>query len=171
MALAWFICGYTISANPKDGRMNIRTCAMDQFTPQIIAQDGGNWSEVEVLGSYALCKVSASTTTITAIGNTNGFYKVTDHAVLTDSLSDLTTPQRNAIQTRMLAMGYTQAEINATMGSTITLWRQKTFTVLLNFCAQRRVAPRFDTATSQIVFDGPFIPCAKTVAKVDTEVT
>jgi hypothetical protein len=89
--------------------------------------------------------------------------------VLADILSDLTTAQRTAIQNKILAMGYTQAEINAVMGSTLALWRQKALRVLFNFIAQRRLEERFDINLQQIVLDGPYISC-RSVTVVDAEV-
>lgn len=167
MAIGWFICGYDIQAG---GKGNVRECAMNRHNALIFG-DGGNWSNVEVLGGVALVKVRASASTLTTVSGTTGFSRLTNHALITDSLSDLTVAQRNAITTRILAMGYTQAELDTTMGNTLALWRQKSFETLLQFIAGRRVKSRFDFDTHQFVFDGPFIPCGKTVAMLDSEVT
>lgn len=164
MAYAWFICQYKIQPN----RPNVRFCAMNDFNALITA-DSGSWSESEILGGYAVVKVKANAGTLTTIGATANFYRITNHFVLADSLADLTTGQRTAISTRLLAMGYTQAEINAAMGSTLALWRQKTFVTLLNFMAQRRLKPRWDEPTQQIILDGEFQSC-KLVTQVDIEV-
>jgi hypothetical protein len=170
MALAWFICQYRNSIiTDYKGTRGARVCTMDDFTPQIRA-DGGAWAESEVLGNYAIVKVRANAATLTTIGATAGFNRITNHWLLTDILADLTTTQRNAVQTRILAMGYTQAEINAVMGNTLALWRQKTFLTLLNFVAQRRLIPHWDAINLQIVFDGAFVPC-KSISQLNTEVT
>lgn len=164
MAIGWFICEYKIVTN----RPNFRYCAMDDFTATIRAE-GGAWAESEVLGGYAIVKVRANVDTLTTIGGTTGFYRITNHWLLSDILSDLTTTQRNAINTRLLAMGYTQAEIDAVMGANLSAWRGKTFLQLLNFAAQRRLTPRFDTNLQQIVLDGALVtPTLITV--VDSQV-
>ena len=159
MALAWFICGYKVEAG-LGGLMNSRYCAMNDFTPQINV-DGGTWSESEILGGYAVVKVRANAATLTIIGATTGYYRIQNHWLLTDTLTDLNTTQRNAITTRILAMGYTQAELNAIMGSTLALWRQKTLATLLRFMA--------DDAQQQIVLDGALVAC-KPIDWVNTEV-
>jgi hypothetical protein len=165
MALAWFICQYKI----KTGNWRpVRYCAMDDFTAQINA-DGGSWAESEVLGGYALVKVRANTTTLTTIGGTTNFQRIPNWVNLSDILSTLTTAQRTAIQNRILAMGYTQAEINAVMGNNLTAWRTRTLRQLLNFIAQRRLKPRWDSETQQIVLDGVLVAC-KPIASVDAEV-
>jgi hypothetical protein len=145
MAYAWFICGFKQWFRP-----NSRICTMNDFTAQINA-DGGAWSASEILGGYALVKVRANANTLTTIAGTTGFQ------------------QRTAIKNKILAMGYTQAEINAVMGSTLALWRQKALRVLFNFIAQRRLEERFDINLQQIVLDGPYISC-RSVTVVDAEV-
>jgi hypothetical protein len=146
----------------------MRYCAMDDFTPQIVA-DGGKWAESEVLGGYAVVKVSAASTTLTTIGGTTNFYRITNHIVLSDTLSDLTTTQRNAITTRVLAMGYTQAELDAVMGNTLALWRLKNFLTLLNFIAQRKLTPRWNATNQMIVLDGILQSC-EPITGVDAKV-
>ncbi len=165
MAYAWFICGY----KTRPYRPNMRYCAMDDFTAQINA-DGGAWSESEVLGGYALVKVRAGATTLTTIGGTAGFHRIQNHWILSDLLSDLTTAQRTAINSRLLAMGYTQAEIDAVMGSNLAAWRTKTLLQLLNFAAQRRLKPRWDAVLQQIVLDGENVT-PKYITVVDSEVS
>ena len=166
MALAWFVVPYK-RRDIEPGRPG-RYCAMDDFTVTIHA-DAGAWTETEVLGNVALVKVRASATILATIASTTGFYRVTNHWLLSDSLADLTTTQRNAIQTRLLAMGYTQAEINAVMGSTLALWRQMAFGVLLNLIATRRLKPRYDTSTDTIICDGPIQP-VRSIVSVDSEI-
>ena len=166
MAIAWFIASYkrrdTGLGHPG------RYCAMDDFTQTILA-GGGVWSETEVLGDQALVKVLATDSTLTTIAGTTGFYRVTNRWLLSDSLADLTAVQRNAIQTRILAMGYTQAEIDAVMGDTLALWRQKTFATLLGLIATRRRKPRYDSASDAIILDGNVQVC-RSVESVDAEV-
>lgn len=164
MAYAWFICGYKLKPN----RPHMRYCAMDDFTAQIQA-DGGSWAESEVLGGYAVVKVRANAGTLTTIAGAAGFQRIPTHWVLTDTWSDLTSAQRTAIQNKALALGYTQAEIDAVMGNTLALWRQKTLGQLLRFIAQRRLLARWDDVQGQIVLDGEAVAC-EPIANVDIKV-
>ena len=166
MAVAWFICSYNVI---PDAVRHKRYCAMDDFTAQIVA-DGGAWAESEVLGNYAIVKVRASADTLTTIAGTTGFQRIPNHVNLNDTWSDLTAAQRTAIQNRVLAMGYTQAEINAALGSTLAQWRTITLGDLLRFITRRRLKPRWDAALSQIVLDGDVREC-RPIADVDNEVT
>lgn len=165
MAYGWFLCGF----KTRTFRPNVRYCAMDDFTPTINA-DGGAWGMSEALGGNALVKVRANDATLATIAGTAGFFRVTNKFVLSDSLADLTNAQRNAVNNRLLAMGYTQQEIDAVMGSTLAEWRQKTFLTLLNFICQRRLTPRWDDVLQQIVLDGAAVPC-EPPSKVDAEVS
>lgn len=136
MAYGWFICPMqTVDGGPPFP-LRLR-CAMDDFTPQINAE-GGKWAYTDVLGNVALVKVRASDTLLTTIGGTQGFIRITNKFVLSDTLADLTAVQRNAIQNRLLVMGYTQTEINAAMGSTLAQWQTHTFLDLLNLIAAKR---------------------------------
>jgi uncharacterized membrane protein (UPF0136 family) len=164
MATAWFVCEYKIRPDVRP----IRYCAMDDFTSTIEA-DGGAWSESEVLGGYAVVKVRAAAATLTSIGGTVGYYRIPSFTHLTDVLTGLTAGQRTAIQNRILAMGYTQAEIDAAMGNTLALWRQKVLSTLLRFIAQRRLSPRWDSIQQQFVLDGALRDC-KPIDAVNTEV-
>lgn len=165
MAIAWFICGYKI----RTGTRPVRYCAMDNFTASIEA-DGGAWSESEILGSYAVVKARAAAATLTSIGGTTGYYRIPSFTVLADALTGLTASQRTAIQSRILAMGYTQGEIDAAMGNTLALWRQKTLSVLLRFIAQRRLESRWDSVQQQFVLSGALQDC-KPIDQVNAEVT
>ncbi len=164
MAIAWFICGYKVDMSGKPRRY----CAMDDFTAQIYPENGA-WSESEVLGGYAVVKVRASDATLTTIAGTTGFQRIPTFIGLTDVMTSLTTAQRTAIEDKVLAMGYTQAEIDAVMGGTLGLWRQKDLGILLRFIAQRRLVPRWDDIQQQIVLDGAAVAC-RPIADVDVAV-
>lgn len=119
------------------GGNQYRYCAMDDFTAQIRA-DGGDWSEVEHLGNAALVKVRASDATLAAIGATAGFFAIPARFFrLEDSFSDLTNGERNQITNAVLSLGYTQAELDAAMGTTLNQWRAKTLDDLLSIVASR----------------------------------
>jgi hypothetical protein len=83
--------------------------------------------------------------------------RVLNRWTLTDVLTNLTTAQRNAIQNKLLSMGYTQAEINAAMGTNLAAWRTHTLADLLHLVATRRLKPRYDRANDLIVLDGDVV--------------
>ncbi len=161
MATAWFICPYKRKLNYPSP---LRYCAMDDFTPQIHGE-GGRWSETEVLGGYAIVKARASDALLTTIAGTAGFQRL-PVALLTEPLSSLTGAQRTAIRNRILAMGYTDAEITTALGANIG---QRTLGQVLRFAASRRLKPRYDAIQDVIVCDGPVQSC-RLIDDVDREV-
>lgn len=165
MPIAWFICGY----KRKDRQMGsmvrrCRYCQMDDFTSQIVS-DGGSWSEAEVLGGYAVVKVSASDSTLSTIAGTAGFQRLPKN-LLTSSLSDLTTAQKNAIRNKLEDMGYSLSEIKDALGTDIG---SKTLADVLRFAAKRRLKPRYDAETDAIVCDGAEQP-VRSIDDVDRSV-
>lgn len=156
MAVGWFLAPY--KRRDLDPGIPMRYCAVDDFNAQI-RTDGGTWSESEALGNLAVVKVNASDATLALIAGTAGFLSIPRRwARLVDSLTSMTNGERNLIQNRLLSMGYTQAEINAAMGASLALWRTKTLQDLLALACSRRLKPRYDTATDQIILDGPVQP-------------
>lgn len=165
MPLAWYAAPYKRRDDTTPGRY----CAMDDFTTQILA-DGGNWTETEILGDHAIVKVRASDATLALIDAANGFFGVPKRWTdLTSSLATMTNGERNQISALVLSLGYTQAELDAAMGSTLALWRQKTLKTLLDFMATRRLQPRYNQPTDTIVCDGPLQP-VRSVESVDAQV-
>lgn len=148
MALAWFVVPYA-RRNPGQVPPK-RYCAIDDFTAQIRA-DGGDWSEIEILGSAAIVKVRASAGTLTTIGGAAGFLRFPNHVNLSDTLGDLTANQRQAIINEALSLGYSQAEIDAALPAN---WQAVTLRQVLNFFRTRRLRPRYVAATDAIVCDG-----------------
>lgn len=136
---------------------------MNDFNTQIFG-DGGAWEEIEVGANFALVKVSASATTLSTIANT--FIRI-PVSQLDTSLSLLTNAQKNTIKNKILEMGYTSQEITNALGSNMGT---KTLRELLRFIATRRVKPRFDSVSKQIVFDGEVVIPGKTVEEVDGRV-
>ena len=159
MAIAWFVTNY----NRRNGFFPTRYCAMDDFTAQIEA-DGGDWTETEVLGGYAIVKVRASAETLTTIAGTAGFYRIPT-AALDSTLASLTNAQRTAIRNRVEAMGYTTEEITAAFPNL----RNATLRQVLRFAAGRRRKPRYDAVSDAIVLDGEVQSC-RSIEDVDAEV-
>ncbi len=138
---------------------------MDDFTVQILA-DGGTWDETEILGDKALVKVRALAATLATISGAAGFFTIpTRFFRLEDSFVDLTNGERNQITSAILSLGYTQAELDAAMGTTLTQWRARTLGDLLRMAATRRLKPRYNAGTDTIILDGPVQP-VKPVALV-----
>ena len=168
MAVAWFVCGYVRRVDAEGAPIvpPERYCAMDDYT-DIIAADGGAWSETEVLGGYALVKVRATEDTLTIIAGVTGILRIPRVWDLSTTLATLSTAQRTAIRNKILAMGYTEAEITAALGTNIA---QRTLGQVLRFAAQRRLKPRWDVANDLIVLDGAYESC-RSVDSVDAEVS
>jgi len=146
MAVAWFFAPY----KRRDfGTLRTRYCSMDDFTVQIKA-DGGNWSESECLGNHAIVKVRANQATLDTINATPGMLRI-PLALLDDQLSSLSAVQRTAIRTRLEALGYTLAEIQAAIPDLANA----TLRDVLRFALTRRLKPRYDSGTDSIVLDGP----------------
>lgn len=166
MPVAWFICKYKRRPVPPGGWWKlIRYCAMDDFTSQINA-DGGRWSETEILNGYAIVKVKASDTTLDTIAGTSGFQRLPKN-LLTASLSDLTTAQKNAIRNKLEEIGYSLTEIKDALGNDLG---SKTLADVLRFAARRRLKHRLDEATDTVIYDGPE-QSVKPIDTVDESVT
>lgn len=164
--MAWFICPMKQRPDPNGFVIPLRYCGMDDFTPLIITQDGGDWSESEVLGGYAVVKVRASAATLSTIAGTAGFQRI-PRDLLDDPLSSLSTAQRRAVKDKLNEMGYTDAEISAALGN-INL-NLVTLGQVLRFAASRRLKPRWDEGNQVISLDGAFQAC-RPIAEVDAAV-
>jgi hypothetical protein len=166
--MAWFLCPYrrridleAVNSAPE------RYCAMNDFTA-LIAADGGRWAEAECLGNHAVVKVTgASLATLASIAAESGFTRLPKDA-LDLSLADLSAAQRNAITSKLEALGYTQAEWRAALGNNIG---QRTLRDVLRFALTRRhkwTSPYFD-GSGNIVLSGPVQAC-RPVENVDQAV-
>jgi hypothetical protein len=158
MAVGWFIAPYVRRASPFGV---IRYVVVNDLTPAIRA-DGGGWSETEVLGQAAVVKVRASAATLTAVAALSGVDRI-PVAALDDPLSSLSNAQKNAIRSRVQALGYTLAELNAALPGDLGSF---TLRQLLTFIAQRRRKVRYDAGTDTIIDDGAVQP-VRSLASVD----
>lgn len=157
MPVAWFICPYK-RRNPGQVPPE-RYCAMDDFSAQIFA-DGGNWDETEILGDAAIVKVRANAGTLTTINAAAGFIRIPNHVDLNDTLGDLTAGQRTAILGKLLALGYSQNEIDAALPAN---WQNVTLGQVLRFAARRRLKPKYNVATDTIEFDANSVQPVKSI--------
>ena len=168
MPVGWFLAPYKRRDRGTPGQPGFiarRYCAMDDFTAQVFGE-GGFWSETEVLGDHAIVKVRASSSTLQMIAQTAGFRRFPKDR-LDDPLSSLTNTQKTALRNLIESLGYPRAEWQQDLGTdlgAITL-RQ-----VLQFIRKRRRDPRWDDATSTIVFDGQVCECTP-LETVDAAVT
>jgi hypothetical protein len=149
MPIAWFICPYK-RREGWPGLVPARYCAMDDFTPQIIV-DKGAWAESEVLGDRAVVKVRASDATLAVIEAEPGFARLPKSG-LSESLSDRTPGEKQALADLLVAGGYSAKEVREGLGANLG---GRTLGDILRFAAQRRLKPRYDAAKDAIVLDGP----------------
>lgn len=163
--IAWFIVPYKRKLPASVYGPRARYCAMDDFTSQIFV-NGGRWSESEVLGGFAIVKVSASLAVVNAIDATVGFVRI-PVAALDDPLSTLSAAKKIQIRDKVLEMGYTPAEVTADLGIDLG---SKTLRELLVFITKRRRLSRYDDINDLIIMDGPLMPC-KPIAQLDNEVS
>ncbi len=144
--VAWFLNPYK---RDVDAPHPTRYPAIDDFA-DVIHADGGNYATTEVLGDYALSKVEAHPATLVALDNQPGFVGI-PAARLNDPLSSLTAAQKTRIRNQVLALGYTAQEIQDRVGGDLGA---VTLGQLLRFIATRRLTPRYDPDTDQIILDG-----------------
>lgn len=150
MPIGWYIAQY--KRRDLDAQIG-RYCSVDDYTALVVA-DGGKWSEAECLGNHAVVKVRASAATLTTIAADPVIMRI-PLTLLNDPASTLTLAQRNAIQAKLNALGYTNQELtNGFPGWPVGY----TLGDILRFALQRRLRPRYDSATDSIVLDGPTDP-------------
>ena len=160
MAIGWFIVPYVRLDRPIGPT---RYPAIDNYTDQIRAA-GGYWSETEVLGNRCIVKVRAPEAGLTQLA---GIFKRLPKDRLDDSLADLPTGVKATLRDEILDMGYTLAEIQERFGDDLG---QYTLRDVLRFMARRRLKPRYNRATDEIILDGPEQVC-RPVEDVDAEVS
>ena len=159
MPLAWFLVPYE-SNNLTDGIFIIRhrrRPVTSRYLPEIVA-DGGAVQTSEGLGNHAVARVRASQATLDLIAAHAGVIRVPQRWLrLVDNFTDMTNGERNQIENKLLSVGFTQAEIDAALGSTLAEWRAHTLHDLLNLVCSGRIESR--RQGSNIIFDGPVRPC------------
>ena len=158
--IAWYICPYKRDLTET---RPTRYCAMDDYTQQIIYIDGGNWTEIEILGDRAIVKVRASAGTLAIL---DSVFKRLPKDRLDDSLSSLSSGVKNAIKNEILDAGYSSAELQGKFGNDIGNF---TLRDVLKFMARRRLKPRYDNATDTVICDGAVQP-VRAIEDVDATV-
>ena len=160
MAIGWFIIPYKISVN--DSRL--RYPAIDDYTADIKAE-GGQWAETEVLGDCCIVKVRASDSLLSIIAAVDGFQRLPKDR-LDDLLSDLSVQVLKEIRDILEGMGYSLTEIKSEFGNDLSIY---TLRDILKFATRRRLKPRYDVATDEIILDGAIQP-VRLLESVDIEV-
>jgi hypothetical protein len=161
MATQWFICPYKLRDKTFMSRP-MRYCAMDDYTARI-EKDNGAWVESEVGDGYAIVKVRAEEETLEGITG-DGFVPIALSGV-DDEMSSLGDEELAAIRAAILAMGYTEAEIAASLGEIAKC----TLGDVLTFCASRRAVLAYDEASESMVSTDVYESC-KPVSDVDEAV-
>jgi hypothetical protein len=94
-----------------------RSYPIEEFIPFIPNPEGFTWSATEILGNYVLCKVSASDALHAQIAADSRFTQIPDR------LTQATIPsnRRTAIRNKLVSLGYTATEVNATNWSVVNL--------------------------------------------------
>jgi len=166
MSVAWFIAPYTIWVNPDPNGFPkwTRRPKFLELSSQIFG-DGGAWAGSEALGNVIIAKIRASDQTLNAIAALTGVIRLPKN-MLSHSLSDLTSQQKSTIVNKLRNMGYPLQEIRDNIGSDIG---EKTLGDVLRFAARRRLTPRLDTTSGELVVDGDTRP-TKSIDATDDEV-
>lgn len=147
MATGWFFTQYQRWNDPtRPGLIARRHPIWIRHMDAILA-DGGAFMETDLPRQNVLVKVRASVSTLQAIAADPDVQRL-PRDLLDDPLSTLTTAQRNALRNRLLDMGYTTAELNASLPGNIGSY---TLRQVLRFAARRAFHPRYDSATDSIV--------------------
>lgn len=152
METGWFIAPYKRRAGMRPARY----CALDDLTP-VIAGAGGQWEEGEVLGGYAVARVTAPEsalrhTVLRQAARLPGVIALPAGMTLTTSLGELDGPERRILGQLALEMGYTPAEMAG-----IDLDRARLVEYFM-FIGQRRRKARYDAGRDAIVLDGAAQP-------------
>ena len=163
MAIGWFIIPYKRRPTAQEPRT--RYPAIDDYTADIKAE-GGQWAETEVLGDCCIVKVRASDSLLSIIAAVDGFQRLPKDR-LDDPLSDLSIQALKLLRDTLTIMGYTLEEIKDEFGNDISLY---TLRDVLLFATGRRLKPRYDILTDEIILDGPIQP-VRPLVSVDAEVT
>lgn len=150
MPTAWFFApGVRQDQGPgRPGRTNLVASAYGD----LLASDNGAWSAVEAYGNYFAVKVRCdSSTTLTMIAQDPSILRV-PLSRLDDPTSSLTAAQRTAVLNLLSAMGFTNAEVNARFPGG---W-DGAYVIrdIVKFAVHRRLTPRYDSASDQIILDG-----------------
>lgn len=130
MPIGWFVCPYEVVT---DNTGTYRRCAVERFRGQVVT-DGGKLSYGEILGDHGIAKVRAAVATLDTINAEPGFVRIPRRANLDEPLSDLSAAEKNAIKNKLLALGYTAAQLQAALGADMG---SKTLGDLLRFAASR----------------------------------
>ena len=164
MPIGWYVVPYVRDRRPESPQPS-RYCAMCDAATQIRAQGiECEWSEAEILGNRAIVKVN---TRQAALNVLDGLFGRLPKDRLDDSLADLPSGVLVAIRDEMLDMGYPMAEIRDRFGDDLSVY---TLRDVLRFMARRRLRPRYDAGSDEIICDGP-AQLVKPIESVDARIT
>jgi hypothetical protein len=101
MAISWYLCPYDMIVAPDGGRG--RSCAMRRHILAVIL--GSSWDELEIMGNHTLVKVDAPLAIHTLIRADADF---------TEIPNPIPGGRQAALRTKLVSLGYTDAEVTAT---------------------------------------------------------
>lgn len=153
----WFLGPYTHLGVVNTVRPGVpgRMAAITEYDA-LIRGDNGNYVYTECLGDCWVAGVRCDTAqTLTTLAADARFDRL-PKALLDSTLADLTAAQKTALRNRVLALGYTPAEVNARFGADIGAF---TLRQVVAFVLTRRLRPRLDVDGQTIILDGQAEVC------------
>lgn len=159
MPIGWYIVPYK---RRLATRLPTRYCEMDDYTSEIYSY-GGQWTETEVLGNVAIVKVRARQAILDAL---DARFQRIPRDRLDDSLAGLSQQVRTKLRNNLLDVGYMNTEIHEAFSGGLENYTLRDY---FHFWARRRLKPRYDSETDEIVIDGPIQAC-RPIESVDTKV-
>lgn len=106
MPSAWFICPYDTYKSRITGTAG-RRCAMHRYLHALPDGEGSDWDEAETLSGHALVWVSTTAAKMALIEADADFLEIPTPSVTV-------AKDRGLITDKMIALGYTQGELDAT---------------------------------------------------------
>lgn len=104
MATSWFLCPYdTITGGPRIFR-RLSTC---RYFPVIPNADGVVWDEAETLGNFGIAKVEGPDSALDTLRADADFFEF-------DPLTTIPANRRNLVKNKLVSIGFTAAEVDAT---------------------------------------------------------
>ena len=149
MPVAFYIVPIVRINPPRNGLLADREIALNIDFPQL----SGQWDGLETLGNKAIIKINAITSDLLQL---NAAYTRILLSRLDEPISSLSATNRTALRNQILDMGYTLQELNEKFPDGIANYTLKD---ALKFMLTRRIKPRWDETTDEIIYDGVSVPC------------
>lgn len=149
MPVAFYIVPIIRINPPQNGLNAHREIALNIDFPEL----SGQWDGLETLGNKAIVKINATTSDLLQL---NAVYDRILLNQLDEPISSLSATNRTRLRTIISEMGYTLEEFNEKFPNGIANYTLKD---VLKFMLTRRIKPRWDETTDEIIYDGVSVPC------------